>query len=327
MEEAFVAVAVNVYAVLSARPVTSHDPEGPGAVHVIGGVVAGVGVTVKDAGTPPRVPSVAVPAVTVTVTLESPTTTVGLAGIPGGDRRVTGVDGIDTTAVLVFLVRTFFLTAATLNAYVPSARPVTVHAFVVDDCVSLFAHPVVAPVHGPLWSTNIDVTCTTYPITFSVGSSSTCLSHDTTTWPALGDDADTSPGVVAQSLPNVSPRTMTEGASVASPPVTLPSHAVRSITPHAMTAPAAFPLLDPEPNAPKRRMRALIVGRASPGLCPIIVHVFVTIGDGGSAHYRVNTVIFRRFCPVCGDLSDYTTLGRPLRDDQRRARALMHGVT
>ena len=42
----FVAVAVNVYAVLSARPVTGHDPDAPVTVHVIGGVVAGVGVTV-----------------------------------------------------------------------------------------------------------------------------------------------------------------------------------------------------------------------------------------------------------------------------------------
>ena len=94
-----------------------------------------------------------------------------------------------------------------------------------------------------------------------------------------------------------------------------------------MTAPAANPLRLLEPNPPNRLLRALIVGRASPGLRPIIVHVFVTIGDGGSAHYRVNTVIFRRFCPVCGDLSDYTTLGRHLRVDQSRARALMHGVT
>ena len=113
------------------------------------------------------------------------------------------------------------------NEYVPSASPVTVHDFVVDDCVSLFAHPVVAPVHGPLWSTYIDVTCTVYPITFSVGSPSTYLSHDTSTCPAL-KCAETSPGVIAQALLNVSPRTT--GASVALPPVTLPPHPARSIT-------------------------------------------------------------------------------------------------
>ena len=42
----FVAVAVNVYAVPSAKPVTSQDPDAPVTVHVMGGVVAGVGVTV-----------------------------------------------------------------------------------------------------------------------------------------------------------------------------------------------------------------------------------------------------------------------------------------
>jgi hypothetical protein len=122
-EDAFVAVAVKVYAVLSFRPVTSHDPEGPGAVHVIGGVVAGVGVTVKDAGTPPRVPSVAVPAVTVTLTLESPTTTVGVAGIPGGDRTIAGGDPAEKFPVFVSrekfpvlsLLMTGCLTAATLK--------------------------------------------------------------------------------------------------------------------------------------------------------------------------------------------------------------------
>jgi len=112
------------------------------------------------------------------------------------------------------------------NAYVPSASPVTVHDFVVDDCVSLFAHPVVAPVHGPLWSTYADETCTVYPITFSVGSPLTYLTHDTSTCPAL-KCAETSPGVVAQALPNVSP--LTTGESVALPPVTLPPNPARSI--------------------------------------------------------------------------------------------------
>jgi hypothetical protein len=81
-----------------------------------------------------------------------------------------------------------------------------------------------------------------------------------------------------------------------------PPHPARSITTHAMTAPAAFPLPERELNAPKRLLRALIVGRASPGLCPITVHVFVTIRHGRREHDRVNTVIFKALCPVCGDL-------------------------
>jgi hypothetical protein len=97
-----------------------------------------------------------------------------------------------------------------------------------------------------------------------------------------------------------SPRMTVAPASAELPPE--PPHPTRSITAHAMTAPAAFSLLKLEPNAPKRLMRSLIVGRASPGLCPIIVHVFVTIRHGRREHYRVNTVIFKALCPVCGDL-------------------------
>jgi hypothetical protein len=52
-----------------------------------------------------------------------------------------------------------------------------------------------------------------------------------------------------------------------------PPHPARSITAHAMTAPAAVPLPERETNAPKRLLRALIEGLASPGLSPIIVHV------------------------------------------------------
>jgi hypothetical protein len=59
----------------------------------------------------------------------------------------------------------------------------------------------------------------------------------------------------------------------AAPSAALPPHPARNITAQAMTAPAAFPLPEREPNAPKRLLRALIEGRASPGLCPIIVHV------------------------------------------------------
>ena len=43
---AFVAVAVNAYAMPVARPVTSQDQGAPVTVHVVGGVVAGVRVTV-----------------------------------------------------------------------------------------------------------------------------------------------------------------------------------------------------------------------------------------------------------------------------------------
>ena len=126
------------------------------------------------------------------------------------------------------------------------------HFCLVDDFVSLLAHPVAAPIHGPYIDDDI---CTSYPTTDSVASSVICLSHDTTTWPAL---ASTVGYVLSQSLPNVSPRTMAEGASVASPPVTLPPHPASSITPDAMTAPAAFPprLLDPNPL--NRLLRALI---------------------------------------------------------------------
>ena len=108
------AVAVNVYAVPFVRPVTSHGPEAPVTVHVPPDT-AGDAVTVYDVGTPPSVPSVAVPAATVTVTLASPATTVGLAGVPATDRRVAGSDTAEKSVVLVFLVRTFFLTAATLK--------------------------------------------------------------------------------------------------------------------------------------------------------------------------------------------------------------------
>ena len=89
-----------------------------------------------------------------------------------------------------------------------------------------------------------------------------------------------------------SPRTTGAPASAALPP-----HPARSMTAHAMAAPTALLFVERGLDAPKRLLRALIVGRASPGLCPIIVHVFATIGHGGSAHYRVNTVHFKKFCP------------------------------
>ena len=73
-----------------------------------------------------------------------------------------------------------------------------------------------------------------------------------------------------------------------------------------MTAPAAITFRLLEPNALNRLLRALIRHRASLGLCPIIVHVFVTIEHGGREHYRVNTVLFNQysglfnaFCPIC----------------------------
>ena len=81
-----------------------------------------------------------------------PTTTVGVAGIPGGDRTIAGGDPAEKFPVLVpcekFPVLSFlmtgFLTAATLKKYVPSASPVAVHVCLVDDFVSLFLHPVAA---------------------------------------------------------------------------------------------------------------------------------------------------------------------------------------
>ena len=195
-----------------------------------------------------------------------------------------------------------------------------VHVCLVDDFVSLFLHPVAAPIHGPALPDDI---CTSYPITDSVASSVICLSHFTTTWPALGSTVGTT---LAQFLPNVSPRTMTEGASVASPPVALPPHPARSITAHAMTAPAAFPLRLLEPTPLTRLLRALIRHRASLGLCPIIVYVFVTIGHGGLERYRKNTVLFIRFYPTFSVSPMSTSLERALRVDQRRVRAMLEGV-
>ena len=87
----FFAVAVNEYAVPFVRPVTSQNPEAPVTVHVPP-ETAGDAVTVYDVGTPPKVPSVAVPAATVTVTLESPATTVGVAGVPATVMTVTTGD-------------------------------------------------------------------------------------------------------------------------------------------------------------------------------------------------------------------------------------------
>ena len=120
----------------------------------------------------------------------------------------------------------------------------------------------------------------------------------------------------SQLSPPASPLMTGPPASAASDP----PQPARSITAHAMTAPAAFPLPERELNAPKRLSRALIVGRASPGLSPIIVHVSVTIGDGGGEHYRVNTVIFRKFCPGLRGLSYFRSLERALRVDQRLGR-------
>jgi hypothetical protein len=93
---------------------------------------------------------------------------------------------------------------------------------------------------------------------------------------ALGDEVTVAEAVALavtdadESAPR-SPRMTGAPASVALPPE--PPHPARNITAHAMTAPAAFPLPERELNAPKRLLRALIEGRASPGLCPIIVHV------------------------------------------------------
>jgi hypothetical protein len=112
----FVAVAVNVYAVPFVRPVTGHDPEAPVTVHVPP-ETAGDAVTVYEVGAPPRVPSVAVPAATVTVTLESPATTVGVAGVPAGKpRTVTATEPSDQAPSLFTpLFPTSLVIAATRN--------------------------------------------------------------------------------------------------------------------------------------------------------------------------------------------------------------------
>ena len=172
----FFAVAVNVYAVPFVRPVTGHDPEAPVTVHVPP-ETAGDAVTVYEVGAPPRVPSVAVPAATVTVTLESPATTVGLAGVPAAVTTVTAVDPVEKSVVLVALVVGFFFSVAIRNEYVPSASPVAVHVRAVDFVVAAFAHPVPAPAHVPPLSVE---TCTSYPVTDCV--EDVWLSgHDTTT--------------------------------------------------------------------------------------------------------------------------------------------------
>ena len=112
---------------------------------------------------------------------------------------------------------------------------------------------------------------------------------------ALGVGLSDGEAVALDDSSPVPPRITGAPASVALPP-----HPASSTTAHAMTAPAALLFVERGLDAPKRLSRALIVGRASPGLCPIIVHVFVTIGDGWSAHYRVNTVHFNGFCPGMG---------------------------
>jgi hypothetical protein len=99
----------------------------------------------------------------------------------------------------------------------------------------------------------------------------------------------------APAAPDASPRMTGAPASAALPPE--PPHPARRSAAHAMTAPAAFPLRLLERNPLNRLLRALMVGRASPGLCPIIVPVSVTIGHGGGEHYRVNTVFFQRVLP------------------------------
>jgi hypothetical protein len=84
--------------------------------------------------------------------------------------------------------------------------------------------------------------------------------------------ADSDALAVADADTTTSPRTTGAPASAALPP-----QPARSITAHATAALAALPLFEPGMDAPKRLLRALIVGRASPGPSPIIVHVTVTL--------------------------------------------------
>jgi hypothetical protein len=307
----------------------------------MGGMAAGVGVTVKDVGTPPSVPSVAVPAETVTVTVPVPAATVGLAGVPGTAMTVATGDPGEKPAVLVALVRRFFFTAATRNEYAPAVRPEAVQVRAVDDFVAPRAHPVPAPVHAPPVPV---VTSTSYPTTDCVRVDSLLLSHDTTTWPtpatavtdddasaafgvedtdaeALGEDvadaeadalvvsdelgvelADAEADALGVALAVSDPDALAVAdGSAASPRMTgaaasaaLPPHPARSITAHAMTAPAAFAVFEPGSNVPKRPLRALMWGRASPGLCPITVHEASGYGLAVPRHHRVSTVLAPR---------------------------------
>ena len=168
---AFVAVVVNVYAVPAMRPVTGQDPDAPVTVHVLAAFPTAV--TVNDDGTPP-----VVAAATDTVTFAVPATPVGAGGVPGAVRTVTTGDPGEKSPVVVTLVTTFFLTAATLNEYVPSASPLAVHVSAVDDFVVPFAHPVPATVHGPPVP---DATFTSYPTMRTFVTGSVFSFHDTTT--------------------------------------------------------------------------------------------------------------------------------------------------
>ena len=99
---------------------------------------------------------------------------------------------------------------------------------------------------------------------------------------------------VASAATGASPR-MTGAPDSASPEV---PHPARSMTAHAMAAPAALLFVERGLDAPKRLSRSLIVGRASPGQWPIIVLVIDTLWRGRLRHYRVNTVLFIKFRPA-----------------------------
>ena len=153
----FVAVAVNVYAVPFARPLTSQDPDAPGTVHVPAEADDDDdAVTVKDVGAPPA------PAATVTVTLVLPAATLGVAGAPGAARdcRLTAGEPAENSPVVSAPVATLLFRAATRNEYVPSAKPVAVQLVEMDDFVEALAHPEPAADHGPFTP---DATCTSYP--------------------------------------------------------------------------------------------------------------------------------------------------------------------
>lgn len=213
---------------------------------------------VKDVGAPP------VPAATVTVTLVSPATTVGVAGAPGAvrDCRLTTWDPAENSPVVSAPVAMLLFNAATRNEYVPSAKPVAVQLVEVDDFVEPLAHPEPAADHGPFTP---DATCTSYPTSLFAELTTFACSHVTSTCPApvtLAEIFD------AASSDATSP--LTTGPAVAAalpspaPPPDAPPHAASSIaaqpstttTVRALTEPAPVPM----PRLPISTVRPFISG-------------------------------------------------------------------
>ena len=194
-----------------------------------------------------------VAAATMTVTLASLAVTVEMVGIPGATTASTTPETvIDGGDVYVHPLAVVPLTMNVLFAFF--VRPRTWIDPLDDDGVISAFWPVFAVavnfVQGDVYVGAVKITVRVAPPTAAVGvSQSWAFSHSSSTAPLMTGAP----------------------ASAALPPE--PPHPARNITAHAMTAPAVFPLPERGLNAPKRLLRALIEGRASPGLCPIIVHV------------------------------------------------------